>query len=242
VPTARGPVLLPLRVERRPALRYLRIVVDERNTVVLKIPVRMAERAAFDFLRENADWVLETLRARPRVPDLLHYLTLHPQVSLNGKRCRVRVRFGRGRCGYLLDSERRRLDLTIDPRRDREEQLRLLLREVARETLPARVRALATRWRLKPHGIIVRDQRMRWGSCSETGELSLNWRLILVPVELQDHIILHELAHLTHFDHSPAFHRLLRRYDRGAERRAAALNEVSQSLMGLGREPKPLWE
>ena len=51
--------------------------------------------------------------------------------------------------------------------------------------------------------------RRRWGSCSATGTLRLNWRLVMAPDEVRRSVVAHEIAHLVHFDHSPAFHTAL---------------------------------
>ena len=60
---------------------------------------------------------------------------------------------------------------------------------------------------------LSRAQR-RWGSCSgtsrETRTIRINWRLVMAPDAVRRSVVAHEVAHLTHFDHSPAFHRLLR--------------------------------
>jgi len=51
--------------------------------------------------------------------------------------------------------------------------------------------------------------RRRWGSCSSEGVLRLNWRLVQAPDHVRRSVVAHEVAHLVHFDHSPAFHALL---------------------------------
>jgi predicted metal-dependent hydrolase len=83
------------------------------------------------------------------------------------------------------------------------------LRRLAAAELPARLLALASAHGFRVSRVRIGDQRSLWGSCSRRGRVSLNWRLVQMPAEVRDYVLLHELAHLRVPDHSPRFWRLL---------------------------------
>ncbi len=56
-----------------------------------------------------------------------------------------------------------------------------------------------------PGRIIVREQKTRWGSCSSKHNINLNWKLIMMPEEILNYVVVHELAHLKQMNHSKAF-------------------------------------
>lgn len=78
-------------------------------------------------------------------------------------------------------------------------------RRQARELVMVRLAYWQTYFMPEPQKIRIGNQTSRWGSCSPSGTLSFNWRLIELEPELADYIIVHELAHLVHANHSPVF-------------------------------------
>ncbi len=79
----------------------------------------------------------------------------------------------------------------------------------AREILPPKVEHYAALLGVRPMGITVTSARTRFGSCSGKNRLSFSWRLMQYPEEAIDYVVVHELAHIRHHDHSPAFYALI---------------------------------
>lgn len=109
--------------------------------------------------------------------------------------------------------------------------LETLYRRKARQRFERRVDALASEMGVEYDRIEIRNQRTKWGSCSTTGTLGLNWRLMMAPKRIIDYVIVHELAHLREPDHSPAFWELVSEYDPEYESHAQWLTENSARLV-----------
>ena len=81
----------------------------------------------------------------------------------------------------------------------------------------------------------IGDQKTRWGSCSPNGTVSLNWRILLLPRELGDYLIFHELAHLLEMNHSPKFWSKLEEFTRDARLLDRRLSKEGREIFSLGR-------
>lgn len=79
----------------------------------------------------------------------------------------------------------------------------------ANEIIINRVKELGENYNLIPSNILIKNQKSRWGSCNSRKEIRLNWRLILMPYSVMDYIIIHELCHLEHMNHSKDFWNLV---------------------------------
>ena len=79
--------------------------------------------------------------------------------------------------------------------------------------------------------IAIREQKTRWGSCSSKGNLNFNWRLILVPEEVLDYVVVHELAHRREMNHSKAFYAIVE----------SVLPEYRQARRWLREHGDSLW-
>lgn len=234
-----GGSAVAVAVRRRKGARHLRLAVNHRNEPVASAPWHCPAAEIARFLRGHGGWLERQLAKTPPTQTLADWLQTHPWLTGSGDRFFVRVetadrargsyRFANGGAEIVL-----RLPAASD-RTDAEAALRAVVRGFARDALGCRVAYQARRLELSWRRLTVRDQHGRWGSCSSSGSVSLNWRLVLLPPELQDYVILHELAHLREMNHSGRFWALLDAYDPDRRAHEAALDKRTAELMRVAR-------
>jgi len=211
----------------------VRLVVRAGPRVELTLPAGASLPAAEVFLRDNLPWLERALaKARPAQSSVCRHLADFPSVTVDDRWAEVEL-VAAGRAGFrLLATDRVRISY---PEADPEGGARRALRALASETLRAAVARLSRRVGVAVAEVSVRDQSTRWGSCSAEGALSLNWRLVLLPPAIHDHVILHELAHRRHMDHSDRFWGQLESWDPDWRRHDRELTRTWNRLMDLGR-------
>lgn len=75
----------------------------------------------------------------------------------------------------------------------------------AEAVIGERVEIWKEKFGVNVNGVSIRNQRSRWGSCSTRGNLNFNWKLVMAPLEVVDYLVIHELTHLRHMNHSDKF-------------------------------------
>ncbi len=226
---------VPYRVRRSPRASAIRLTIDRHYGVILTLPSRTPLREGLDFLQSKSAWLRRHLSRRPETETLHGYLERNGGISIAGRRLplvvrrtgrKPVVRYNAGHSPVVVETGQNGVP---------ERELAEVLRGLAARVLPSRTEELAGRHGFRVKRVAVRDQTSRWGSCSCSGTVSLNWRLLLVPPEIQDYVILHELAHLRQMDHSAAYWRELTALDPDARERDRWLNEFGEAVMALGR-------
>ena len=86
------------------------------------------------------------------------------------------------------------------------------LRRAAYETIPPLVEKYSKTMELRPTSVKITSAQKRFGSCSGKNGLCFSWRLMAYPTEAVEYVVVHELAHIKHHNHSPAFYGLIEKY------------------------------
>ncbi len=197
-----------------PRARRLTLRLEPKDgRIVLVRPKRFNDAALAAFVVSRVDWMLQQLQALPpRAPftDAGHlpYLGEDHVIRWQAKARGVQCENGEIIVGGSAEYTARRV--------------RDWLRSEARRVITSIVHDMAASVDRKVAYVTVRDTRSRWGSCARNGRLSFSWRLILAPKDVLIYVAAHEVAHLVHLNHGPAFWRtvatILERYAHTASR------------------------
>ncbi|HXR26725.1 MAG TPA: SprT family zinc-dependent metalloprotease [Candidatus Baltobacteraceae bacterium] len=205
-------------LRRSTRARRPRLTIRPDGTVVVTLPQRMAQRWADQLVAERRAWIA---RHRARLASLRSTLAARPAlgagrpVSFGGidHAVSVLVRPERARSRVVHEDEPEpflRVELAPADDRPPAAVLEAWLRAEARGAVERRVVVRARDLGVRFGRPAIRDQRSRWGSASRRGALSFSWRLVLTPPWVLDYVVVHEVAHLLDFSHSPAFWALVR--------------------------------
>jgi predicted metal-dependent hydrolase len=209
---------IPYRIRRSERARRARILVDGDGVEVV-VPRRFPLREVEPFVEEKRAWIERTLRRLRETEAELPAARLEdgglvPYLGEN-LRLTVRVEPGRQREHVARRGDELRVALPADAERllpadsALREALERWYRRRARAEVAPRLDAACAHAGTSYTSLQIRGQRTRWASCSSTGAMSFNWRLLLAPAGILDYVVQHEVAHLELLDHSPRFWRLL---------------------------------
>lgn len=219
---------------RRAARRTLGIRVNAQG-VSVSVPQHAPQHAVDAFLRANDRWLLDTLDAwqnRPVPPRIA--LCDGARFPLFDRLCTLRVARGRGAAQWVAATDAAAAELHLRCAAGQPVQ-RAALRAIhafALNDFERRVAVCAAVLGLRPPPVKLTSARTRWGSCSARA-IRLHWRLVHLPETLIDYVVAHEVAHLKHMDHSPAFWAVVERLYPGACGARQQLREAGRTLPEL---------
>ncbi|MBX5437332.1 MAG: M48 family metallopeptidase [Alicyclobacillaceae bacterium] len=209
-----GNSTIPYRLIPKPTAKDCTISVQWQTGVTVVVPEHMDQRKIEAVLKRKAPWILQKLaelrEIRPvstkrefisgeKFPYLGRQYRLHVLAEDNA--ADVSLKFQNGRFIAVVPK--------VSGPMWREERLRAAFRDWYIQNgivkVKERLNLFAPRLGLRPTDVVVKDQKLRWGSCTKTGIVNINWRVLMAPLRIVDYVVVHELAHLIHADHSPDF-------------------------------------
>ena len=215
--------------------KTVQVTVDGGG-VQVAAPSTAGDSQLREIVRKRAPWILDhsaedLLGVPPKrfvSGETLPYLgrNVRMVIALQNQRS-PEVRFDHWRFLVIVPS-----DLDDEIRRDR---IRRAFVDWYRRRAADRLGACVDRW--WPHlgsgersRVLIRDQRLRWGSCAPDGTLRFNWRTVMLPAKLIEYVVVHELAHLRVKNHSADFWDLVTRALPDAQQKRIDLREAGQAL------------
>ena len=218
---------VPVRIRRNKRARRIILKVDsDTEGAVVTLPNRASEREALLLVQEKSDWLLARLNDLPakisfqdgaHIPLLGQNYLLRHDPDLKG----VALKENNTIClGCRSEHFSRRLTDW--------------LKKQAKAEILVRTSDFAAKIDCRLGRITVRDTRSRWGSCSLNGNLSFCWRLIMTPDWVLDYVVAHEVSHLRHMDHSPAFWQTVESLGVRVDEARRWLNDNTEKLQRYG--------
>ena len=195
-----GPGGVPVVVQRTNRKKTVGIIV-ENGGVRIRAPKRLANWRIQELINDRAEWISAKLRrqaARP-VPS--------PRCYANGEEF---LYLGQSHRLMIVDDEDQPItienDCLVAPRSlDPASRIAAWYRRQAEIVLRETTDRFALLIGVVPRSVTVREYKSQWGSCNSRGDVRYNTRLILAPIDVVEYVVVHELAHLLHLNHSPRY-------------------------------------
>jgi predicted metal-dependent hydrolase len=195
--------------------RHISISIKPFAGAKVTIPAGVDDEIAFRFVREKKQWInkhlarMKELEAmQTKFDENSSYSTRHHKLHLRkAQRREISVRLSKGKINVvypnLIHPNSKVLQQEI--RKGIERALRL----EAKQYLPDKVNELAEKFGFKFNKLNIKNIKSRWGSCSRKNNINLSIHLMRLPDHLIDYVILHELVHTVHHNHSARFWKML---------------------------------
>lgn len=193
-----------------PRSRSIKIRVTQTGQVLVTSPKSTPLRRISSFVLDNKNWIdstVQSIKANQYLVNSDHMLRLFGQEYQ-----KKIVTSSTIPLGVHLDQRTAIINPVQPTKESQEKTITRFLKATAQDYIVPRTHDWATKMGVTFNNISLKQQKTRWGSCSSKRNLNFNWRLVHYHPEKIDYVIVHELAHLTHLDHSPAFWALVAKH------------------------------
>ena len=194
----------PVSVRRSSRRRSIELRVTAASDVWILCPLEISDTQIVDFLRSRADWIeskllLNQTRAALPCPDYESGSIW----QLRGQGFVLELSVGPR--SVVLDTDRLRVKTDSMDTEKVKGILKSWYIQQAEDCLLGRTQHFASCLGVKPSRVQLRQYRSQWGRCNSRQEIAFDWRVIMAPDSVIDYLVIHELCHIKHFNHSSDF-------------------------------------
>ena len=203
-------------VKAHPRAKHVKFKVSQRYGLEIVTPKRFNKNEIPELLEKHKTWITKQLVQLAQVKESPPDQTLPNEVSLLGINQVWKIDYIKMESKRLQLAERPDYSLVVYGKLDRKLVINSLLnwtKRKALEYLALELDALCRVTNFTYENLTIRAQRGRWGSCTNKKSLSLNFKLLFLPRNLMQHVLLHELCHTIHMNHSERFWKLVAKFD-----------------------------
>ncbi len=201
--------MTPPKIDRlvRSKRKTVALIIRPDGSLEVRAPLRLPKKDILEWVASKSGWIekhrQQILQAQAeQAKSALRPFQSGDLIYVLGKTYPLRIVKTQTE---TLQLQKTRLLMSSDLLPDARAALQRFLTNMLNWTLSLRISVFAAQIGKQPTKIRITQARTRWGSCSSKGSIAFNWRLAMAPPEIVDYIIVHELAHLIHPNHSRAF-------------------------------------
>lgn len=203
---------IPFTVQFRKR-QTVEIQVIPPGVVNVLAPYGLGEKTLSRLVQKKGDWILNKLAAIQELESrkIVHHFVTGEPFLLLGQRYLLQVIHSPDLKKSIVSLEDKRLILTA-PVQEKEalrQALENWYRQKGLEVITERIQFYSRYFDVQPTSIKVKEQKKRWGTCTSERRLLFNWRLVMAPLEVVDYVVVHEMCHMVHMNHSKAFWNLV---------------------------------
>jgi predicted metal-dependent hydrolase len=173
-------------------------------------PIHQSVESIKQFVNSKRQWISKVYDYYSRLKKKIGESEIQKDTILFfGKRYRIKITKDKQQEYAIVSDNLNQITFHVKDKRSYKRYLRIWYREQTKKILDERLPVMGSKFSLSYKKISVRNLKSRWGSCSKTGNLSFSLLLSMLPVDVIDYIIVHELMHLVEFNHSKRFWQLV---------------------------------
>lgn len=229
-----SPLALKWKLRVSPRARYARLQIKPYGGLEVVIPTRFPRNQVPDLVAKHEAWARHQLAQQSKLRQSIR-LPQFLSLAFNNSSTPVIYRGDPLQFNFELFDEPSADQIVIQAsgHRERIQELRAWIRCKARKSFPALLSEISMRTGLAFNKLSVRSQKTRWGSCSIQGNISLNDQLLFLPAKTVEYLMIHELCHTRHLNHSRAFWALVETH--------CANFRSHEQLLSTSRDLVPDW-